>query len=65
MKRYFLFGGSSYYPFGGAEDLLYQADMFEDVLAKANKLYRAQEDPTIDWWNILDTVTGYVWKHDD
>lgn len=58
MKRYLLFVGDNYYPFGGARDLL--GDF--DTISKCVKSIKTT-DRRVDWWNILDTKTGQIYNN--
>lgn len=53
MKRYLLFAGESYYPFGGWEDFRDSFDSITEATEAAGKLGS-------DWWHVVDSVTGQI-----
>jgi hypothetical protein len=47
MKRYLLFGGDHYYPFGGWED-------FAEDFSSVESAKKYTENHFKDWWHIVD-----------
>lgn len=60
MKRYLVFAGSQYYPYGGWSD--FQGDW--DTLAEAVE-YSCLCGIAFDWWHIVDTTTKQIVKYCD
>jgi hypothetical protein len=52
MAKYFLFSGLTYYPAGGAYDLVGSWDTVEEALENV-----IQSD---DWWHIYDLASGKI-----
>lgn len=60
MKRYLLFGGSTYYPEGGWADFRGAFDSIEeavDYVLTLSKYYR-------EWWHVIDTHTMKLVRHE-
>lgn len=53
IKRYALFAGSSYYPWGGWDDFKKSSDDLEELKIKV-PIYRSD----YDWWHVIDLQTG-------
>jgi hypothetical protein len=53
MKRYFLFAGMQYYPFGGWGDF---RGVFVSVEDAKKKILELNWD-LVDWWQIVDSET--------
>ena len=51
MKRYLLFAGDKYYPYGGWEDFKGSFDLETSALVAA-------ANEAADWWQVVDTHTG-------
>lgn len=57
MKRYILFAGHNYYPYGGMKD---EKGNF-DYMIEAHSFYKAQkDDEQWEWAHVLDTETHQV-----
>lgn len=54
VKRYLLFGGDTYYPFGGWEDFFDSYDTIEEARKHARR------KPRWDWWHVVDSQTGKI-----
>ena len=52
MKRYLLFGGSSYYPAGGWKDFL---GSYDSELECLRALLSGERT---DWYHVIDSTTG-------
>jgi hypothetical protein len=56
-KRYYIFAGQQYYPFGGMEDYIGSVDALDEIQAFIDncpdKPYRGW-----DWAHALDIITG-------
>jgi len=60
MKRYLIFGGSSYYPSGGFADLIGDADTLDEAIATAADLEKRFPQCSfggVEWWHVIDTQT--------
>lgn len=57
MKRYLLFAGVGYYPYGGWKDYVGSYDSIEEATKGLAK--RAMEQMTA-WYHIVDSVTGMI-----
>jgi hypothetical protein len=57
MKRFWLFAGDNFYPYGGMEDFAGDFDTAEAAAAAgaAGLAKRAHEPGSIDWFHVLDT----------
>ena len=69
-KRYIGFYGSTYYPSGGAEDILIASNYIEEVevaieMEQLNGLYKGEKKWKYDWAHILDTETMEIVKEYD
>lgn len=61
VVRYLAFAGPTYYPSGGACDLVAAGDDFEQVCASARSCGPACVDERLpDWAHVLDLRTGRV-----
>lgn len=49
MKRFLLFTGQDYYPFGGWEDFAGSFATVGEALARVSS--------GVDWWHVVDTET--------
>lgn len=54
---FILFGGSYYYPAGGWKDVLGTFDSADEAKNNAD---RKMADGEIEWWQIVDPLTGLV-----
>lgn len=63
MKRYLIFGGQSFYPFGGFADLVGDADTVDEAIAAAAALEQATI--SIEWWHIIDMETRECVRESD
>lgn len=57
MKRYLLFCGDKYYPYGGWDDFRGAFDTLEEAREAAVPTRTIYGDPSHDWWHIVDTET--------
>ena len=53
MKRYLLFTGENFYPYGGWRDF---KDSFKTIKASRKEA----TDTYCDWWQIVDSKTGEI-----
>lgn len=64
MKKYLLFYGQAYYPYGGANDLQGSFSSIEEAKLKVNKQYTLTKSEwklsDIDWAHILNIDTGEI-----
>lgn len=58
VKRYLLFSGAAYFPYGGANDYQGSYGTIEECKIAFNEL--AIESDYKDWFNILDTKTSKI-----
>ena len=69
--RYILFGGSTYYPLGGADDIVATALRLEEITPTPAPhpyvgvwewILKAQNEPRtyMEWWHIYDTAENKV-----
>ena len=54
LKRYLLFCGGTYYPYGG----------WDDFAGSYDSLEQAEKAAYDDWWHIVDSDTGEIIKRD-
>lgn len=54
-----LFAGDTYYPEGGADDLVAICDDWEEVNAQLRS--HATNDRGTSWANVVDSTTGHKW----
>lgn len=52
MARYFIFGGTTYYPGGGFFDLVGRADSLEEAMEVA---FSRTKELSLDWWHVCDS----------
>ncbi len=57
MKRYLLFAGKNYYPYGGWTDFQSTSDEVSELIEQM-----AMSDEGYGWWQIVDTQTMSVAK---
>ena len=55
MRRYLLFGGAIYYPFGGWDDFVDSYDSVAESIAALGA-----GDRRYDWFHVVDSQTGNV-----
>lgn len=64
--RYLLFGGSTYYPQGGACDFLLASDTADELLqivverSKNNSSAKHMLPSRLDWWHIFDVTAQEI-----
>lgn len=62
MKQFILFGGTAFYPEGGANDFVAWFDDVDEAITHAQELqgrYYDKYDSDIEWWQLVrvDTMT--------
>lgn len=59
-KRYLLFAGENYYPGGGWCDHRGSFDSAEEACQAGGAIHNKRVDggPWIDWWHVIDLLTG-------
>lgn len=64
QHRYSLFGGLSYYPNGGMNDLIVSSNSLNELLN--NPILKQHNKATdIDWWHISDNTTNKIIRWSD
>lgn len=58
IKRYLVFAGLNYYPYGGWSDFV---DSFDNV----TEAHVCALNQKLDWWQVVDTQTGMGFDSDD
>lgn len=63
MKRYLLFAGDRFYPYGGWKDFISSYDTIDEAKAALDDpltrhSYGGYPLGTYDWWHVIDNTTG-------
>lgn len=62
LKRFLVFCFDTYYPNGGWNDFRSSHDTFPEAEEAATRF--AGSEPYLVHWQVVDRVTGDVWKKD-
>lgn len=60
MPRFMLFAGNTYYPSGGAEDLIALSDNQEELVTEGLLRVFDPLDGDLDWWHVYDMEARQV-----
>lgn len=61
LKRFLVFAGKFYYPYGGFRDLRSSHDDMQEALEAAREAEHTHVmDERADWWHVVDASTGKI-----